>query len=477
MQIDNRHALNSTDRPVCTRPTRRRTHLFYLLLVNSLLLGTQYAHAEPSKPNVVVFLADDMGWGDSATYGHPLIKTPNLDKLASQGVKFTQCYSACGVCSPSRSAILTGRTPYRNGVYRHLSGNHDAHLRSSEITYPKLLKSIGYETCHVGKWHLTSRQQFNFSEYPQPGDHGYDYWMASHNNAEPSHQNPNNFVRNGEPVGELIGYSAPLVAKEAERWLSGIRDKSKPFALSVWIHEPHSPIATDPKFSDAYNGHENSKYMGNITQLDHALGQVMKALDAEGVSDNTLIVFTSDNGPVAKFGGTTGGLRGGKRSEHEGGIRVPGVARWPGHIKAGTVSDVPVIGTDIFATVLDITGIPAPQDRTIDGVSMLPAFEGKQLERKVPLFWRTHVSPPSDRVAIRIGEWKLIGDETLTKFQLYQIQKDWKEEHDLSTAMPAKTEAMKQQLFDLWHEIESEGPSQWWKDERQQPVRGGKLNY
>jgi len=433
--------------------------------------------SETSRPNVVIFLADDMGWGDSATYGHELIQTPNLDKLASQGVKFTQCYSACGVCSPSRSAILTGRTPYRNGVYRHLSGKHEAHLRASEITYPKLLKTVGYETCHVGKWHLTSLPQFNTTEYPQPGDHGYDYWMATHNNAEPSHKNPNNFVRNGKPVGELKGFSAPLVAAEATRWLSDVRDKSKPFALSVWIHEPHSPIATDSKFSGMYDGHANSKYMGNISQLDHALGKVMDALDAEGVSDNTLLIFTSDNGPVAKFGGTTGGLRGGKRSEHEGGIRVPGIARWPDHIKPGTVSDIPVVGTDIFATVLDITGIPLPTDRTIDGVSMLPAFAGKPVERKVPLFWRTHVSPPDNRVALRIGDWKLVGDETLTKFQLYEIQKDWKEENDLATAMPEKTEEMKKQLFDVWKGIEEEGPDEWWKSERQKPVRGGEVNY
>ena len=219
--------------------------LFFSCLVLFFLVVSLRAEAEHPKPNIVVFLADDMGWGDSATYGHPLIKTPNLDKLASQGVKFTQCYSACGVCSPSRSAILTGRTPYRNGVYRHLSGNHEAHLRASEITYPRLLKSKGYETCHVGKWHLTSKQQFNTSEYPGPGEHGYDYWMATHNNAEPSHKNPNNFIRNGKPVGELKGFSAPLVAAEAARWLSDVRDKSKPFVLSIWCHEPHSPIATD----------------------------------------------------------------------------------------------------------------------------------------------------------------------------------------------------------------------------------------
>ncbi|QEG43123.1 sulfatase-like hydrolase/transferase [Roseimaritima ulvae] len=455
-----------------------RTLVCLLLGVLLSLAALPAAEADASKkPNIVVFLADDMGWGDSATYGHPLIQTPNLDKLASQGVKFTQCYSACGVCSPSRSAILTGRTPYRNGVYRHLSGNHEAHLRASEITYPKLLKSIGYETCHVGKWHLNSKSQFNTDQYPQPGDHGYDYWMATHNNAEPSHRNPRNFVRNGQPVGELQGYSAPLVAAEAARWLSEVRDESKPFALSVWCHEPHSPIATGPQFAELYDGHENSTYMGNITQLDHALGELMGALDEAGVADNTLLIFTSDNGPVPRFGGSSGGLRGNKRSDHEGGIRVPGVARWPGHIRPGTVSDVPVVGTDIFATVLDITGIPLPDDRTIDGVSMLPAFAGQPVAREVPLFWRTHVSPPGDRVALRIGDWKLVGNDTLTEFQLYQIQKDWKEEQDLAETMPEKTAEMKKRLFEVWQEIETEGPDHWWKNERQKPSRGGTLNY
>ena len=185
-------------------------HTLFLALTAIPIL---FAPAAPS-PNFVVFLADDMGWGDSATYGHPLIKTPNLDKLAAEGVKFTQCYSASGVCSPSRSAILTGRTPYRNGVWRHLSGIHEAHLRTSEITYPELLKEKGYETCHVGKWHLDSRQQFNTEGHPTPNDHGFDYWMCTHNNASPSHKHPDNFIRNGKPVGETDSYSAPFVAAE-----------------------------------------------------------------------------------------------------------------------------------------------------------------------------------------------------------------------------------------------------------------------
>jgi arylsulfatase A-like enzyme len=418
-----------------------------------------------------------MGWGDSGTYGNELIQTPNMDRLAAQGVKFTQCYSAAGVCSPSRSAILTGRTPYRNGVWRHLSGVHDAPLRASEITYPELLKTVGYETCHVGKWHLLSKQQFNNPEFPQPGDHGYDYWMYTQNNAIPSHKNPNNFIRNGEPVGTTEGYSAQLVAGEAAHWLKDLRDPSKPFLLSVWFHEPHSPIATDTRFQKLYKGHENAKYMGNITQMDDALGMVLDALDEQGVADNTWIFFTSDNGPVPAYGGSSGGLRGNKRNEYEGGIRVPGLARWPGHIAPGTVSDVPVIGTDVFATALDLVGLPLPDDRTIDGVSMVPAFAGKAVDRPQPLFWRTHVSSPEDRVAMRIGDWKIVGDETMTKFELYNVPADWQEKNDLSKKMPEKTEEMKQAILKLWAGIEAEGPSEWWKSEHQKPSKGGKLSY
>ncbi|MDB4408970.1 sulfatase-like hydrolase/transferase, partial [Akkermansiaceae bacterium] len=322
-------------------------------------------------------------------------------------------------------------------------------------------------------------------DFPQPDAHGYDYFFYTHNNASPSHKNPDNFVRNGKEVGKLEGYSAQLVAAEGIKWLKEDRAKDKPFALSVWLHEPHKPIATDPKFSSLYGDHPNKTYMGNITQLDHALGMVMDALDEQGLNENTFLFFTSDNGPEGAKGpeeeakgGSTGGLRGRKRGDHEGGIRVPGIARWPGHIKPNTTSDTPVIGTDLFSTILDITGLDAPKDRTIDGVSMLPAFEGKPLKRPVPLFWRTHVSPPNDRVAMRIGDWKIVGDETLTKFMLFNIQKDWQEKNDLAAEMPEKAAEMKTTLLKLWKEIETEGPSEWWKEGRQQkPKKGGKVSY
>ena len=221
--------------------------------------------------------------------------------------------------------------------------------------------------------------------------------------------------------------------------------------------------------------------MGNISQMDNALGMVMDALDEQGVSDNTLLVLHIRQwSQWPAFGGTTGGLRGGKRSDHEGGIRVPGLASLAGpHCAPGTTSDVPVVGTDVFATVLDIVGIPLPTDRTIDGVSMVPAFEEQAARpQSATLFWRTHVSPPGDRVAMRIGDWKIVGDETMTKFQLFEIQKDWKEENDLAAKMPEKTEEMKETLFGRsGKDIEEEGPNEWWESETQKPARGSKLNY
>ena len=432
------------------------------------------------RPNIVVFLADDMGWGDSGTYGHPLIQTPNMDKLAAEGMKFTQCYSASGVCSPSRSAILTGRTPYRNGVWRHLSGMHQAHLRESEITYPKLLKEVGYETAHVGKWHLLSKPQFQNPDYPNPQKHGYDYWMYTHNNASPSHENPDNFYRMDKPVGEIEGYSAQIVAGEANKWLTSMRDQEKPFVLSIWLHEPHSPIATDPQFEALYGDHENKTYMGNISQLDNALGMVMQTLEEIGEVENTFFFFSSDNGPVMKFGGDSGGLRGGKRSDHEGGIRVPGIIRWPAKVQPGTVSDEPIIGTDIFTTVLAMNGISVPSDRTIDGESILPVFEGKKIERKLPLFWRTHVSQADNRVAMRIGEWKIVANDTLEEFELFHIQEDWQEKNDLSEAKPEKLKEMVTALRQLWSEISEEGPNEWWESESQNKkpqMKGATYNY
>lgn len=436
-----------------------------------------------TKPNIVIFLADDLGWGDLACYGHPRIKTPHLDRFAKEGVRFTQAYSACGVCSPSRSSILTGRTPYRNGVWRWLPVGNKAHLRESEITTPELLGNAGYETMHSGKWHLNGF--FNSDKQPQPDDHGYDWWFATQNNAAPSHKDPRNFVRNGMEVGPLEGFSAPLVADEATRWLKNERDPDKPFYLTVWTHEPHLPIESDPEFQKPYADIKNPgvrQHHGNVTQLDNAFGMLMKTLDELGLRENTFVVFTSDNGPEGsgkgklsapqsqqnRTWGSTGGLRGRKRDSHEGGIRVPGIIRWPGNIEPGSVSDVPIIGSDLFSTALALAGVPVPSDRTIDGVDILPACAGKEVKRPVPLFWRTHIAPAKSHAAMRIGDWKIVADEQLTEFQLYEIQKDWKEENNLAKERPEKLAELKAKFLEVWEGIEKEGPSEWWKSEAAQ---------
>jgi len=439
-----------------------------------LLVGLAFAclgQAKDKPTNFVVFLTDDLGWGDLACYGHPVIQTPNLDKFAQQGMRFTQSYSACGVCSPSRSSILTGRTPYRNGVWRWIPGGHQVHLRTSEITSAELLKEKGYETCHVGKWHLNGK--FNSKDQPQPDAHGFDHWMATQNNAAPNHRNPRNFVRNGKEVGELEGYSAPLVVEEGIRWLKEKRDPKKPFFLNVWTHEPHLPIESDPKFMELYKEFGDDgirQHHGNVTQIDHAFGNLMKALDDLGETENTFVIFTSDNGPEGngnngRTRGSTGGLRERKRSSHEGGIRVPGIIRWPGQVPAGTTNRIPIIGSDVFSTMLAIAGIPLPEDRTIDGVDIRPVFTEKPVKRPVPLYWRNHLARDNIHVALRDGEWKILGSAALDNFQLYHIEKDWQEKNDLASSNPKKLAELKEKLLAVHAQVEKEGPSEWWKNE------------
>jgi len=418
---------------------------------------------------LILFLADDLGYGDLGCFGHPIIQTPNLDAFARQGVRLTQCYSGSAVCSPSRSALLTGRTPHRNGVYTWIAEGSEVHLRTSEVTLPSLLKKAGYSTCHSGKWHLNGL--FNNPAQPQPGDHGYDWWLATQNNAGPSHENPNNFARNGQPVGQMQGYSAPLVVSEAIAWLKEKRDASKPFFLAVWTHEPHYPIKSDPKFKALYPDLKDDvqrEHHANVTQMDHAFGSLMKALEEQKLTDSTFVFFTSDNGPegdgVKSPGrGSSGGLRGRKRDVHEGGIRVPGLARWPGKIPAGSTCTVPVIGSDVFPTFLDAAGVPVPKDRVLDGVDVLSALNGSaaSVERTQPLFWRLHMAP-NKKIAMRDGDWKILANLELTEFELYNLQTDPKEENDLQTKETERFNALKAKLIAHNSAVEAEGPD-WWK--------------
>jgi arylsulfatase len=446
---------------------------------------SEIAGVSKPRPNVVIVLADDLGYGDLGCFGNRVIRTPNLDRFAREGLKLTDCYAAAANCSPSRAGLMTGRTPTRLGIHNWIPMLSPMHLRKEELTIATLLHRAGYATAHTGKWHLNG--MFNLPGQPQPKDHGFDHWFSTQNNALPNHHNPYNFVRNSIPVGELKGYSGELVADEAIRWLTTGRDRSKPFFLFVCFHEPHEPIATDPRFSGLYpfkDDPSRSDHHGNVTQMDDAFGRLMRALDAQKLRDDTLVFVTSDNGPAITNihpHGSVGPLRAKKGHLYEGGIRVPGMVRWPGRIKAGSVSHEPVCGVDLLPTVCAVAGAAVPADRAIDGASLLPLFEGKPVERKVPLYWHFNGALSKPKVAMRIGDWKLLGHldspepprgadileeqqkalkkAELTSFELYNLRTDIGEKNDLGGKEPERLKRMAAEMRKMYREVRDESPT------------------
>lgn len=476
-----------------------------LTMIASLLfiLSLDCEASGAKRPNFLIMLADDMGYGDLACYGHELVKSPNLDRLAKQGVRFTNCYAAAPNCSPSRTGLMTGRTPWRVGVHNWIPFMSPVHVRDSEITIATLLQKAGYRTGHFGKWHLNG--MFNLPGQPQPDDHGFDHWFSVQNNALPNHRNPYNFVRNGIPVGPLEGYSAELVAKETMQWLDHQEENSAPFFAFVCFHEPHEPIASAPRYTELYRDQNNPSlqaHHGNITQLDDAVGNILAKLDELKLSESTFVMFTSDNGPAITSWhphGSSGPLRAKKGHVYDGGIRVPGMIRWPGKTKAGTVSSEPIIGTDLLPTLCEIAGIDQPQDRVIDGSSFVPALSGKTIQRKRPLYWHFYRASSDVKVAILDGPWKILATldgpalkgvditaeeievyktANLEHFELYNLDEDIAESQELSAKYPERFASLKKQLEQYYLEVREESPS-WpqWKWPRYESKRIGWPDY
>lgn len=443
--------------------------MYRSLLLSICMLGPltlDLAAAETGKTNFVVILCDDLGYGDLECFGHPHIKTPALNKLASEGLKLTDCYAGAPVCSPSRAGLLAGRIPNRMGIFDWIPQNSPMHLRSQEITVAALLKKAGYQTCHSGKWHCNGK--FNSPEQPQPGDHGFDHWFSTQNNANPTHKNPTNFVRNGKRVGPIEGYSSQIIVDEALSWLDQ-RDRSRPFLLMVWLHSPHETIATADTFTEPYSAiaknTEQAEYFGNVSQLDHEVGRLLGSLEKEGLNDNTLVCFTSDNGPETlnrykgsqRSHGSPGPLRGMKLHMYEGGLRVPGIVRWPGHIKAGTTSNVPVVNYDLLPTFCDIAKVTPPADRALDGTSLVSLFDGKSLVRSKPIYWQYDKAIGGDnRIALREGDWKLLSSADLSKFELYNLRQDISESKNLIETEPNRLSDLSAKLKKLHAEVATE---------------------
>jgi len=446
----------------------KRTFLPVLMGLGLFLLP---ANLLAAPPNVMVMLADDMGYGDLSIYGSLENHTPNLDKLASEGARFTDFYAGSAVCSPSRAALITGRFSVRAGIYSWVHTSQNMHLRREEITIAEVLKEKGYSTAHLGKWHLCYDLVKGSGTRPNPGDQGFDYWMATGNNAEPSHHNPTNFVKNGVALGKVEGYSCQIVVDEAETWLDQHRDKSKPFFMNLWFHEPHMKVAAPEKFRNRHLDTKRPDYYGCIENLDDAIGRLLAKLDKMGVSDNTLIVFTSENGSYMQ--GSNDPLKGRKTQLWEGGIREPAIMRWPGHIQPDSVITEPTGVVDILPTICEATGASVPKDRVIDGVSLLPLFSNKRIKRNHPLYWFYNPSRPV--CAIREGDWALIADPTidlprgnmfkeeyigniketeLTNFRLFNLRQDPIQDDEITEH--AKLNQMKAKMLKLHREVVTE---------------------
>ncbi len=347
--------------------------LFRIVLVCALVALSSTTLAD-ERPNVVVLLADDQGWKDIGCYGGPA-KTPTLDRLAAGGVRFTDFHSGAAVCSPSRATTLTGRQHLRCGVYSWINDNEQkSHLLEREVTLAEVLRSHGYETVHLGKWHL-GLPTYN-RQKPTPSDHGFDYWFATANNAQPSHKDPVNFVRNGKPVGKTEGYACQVVVDEAISWLDKERDPDKPFFLNVWFHEPHAPIAAPDEIVSPYGKLNDPAaiYCGTIDNTDRAIARLLKKIRQVDSPENTLIVYSSDNGSYRAD--RVGHLRGIKGSNYEGGIRVPGIFSWPGTIASGRVEQEPAGLVDLLPTVCGLLGIDKPAGVHLDGSDLSPLLTG-----------------------------------------------------------------------------------------------------
>ncbi|MBU3024196.1 sulfatase family protein [Zobellia galactanivorans] len=517
------------------------TNIHYILLLATAVLGSscnskkagKIAKADP-KPNIIIYLTDDLGYGDLGCYGNPIIQTPGIDKFASEGVLLTDCHSAGTVCSPSRSGLLTGRNPYRSGFY-YIQGAYGAHMQNDEVTLAELLKTQGYETAFMGKWHLSRLEKSEKYDEPGPGDQGFDYWFASTHNAFSGPKNYGKFLRNGEEVGETDGWYVDVLTKEATNWLTKVRDKSKPFLLVVSTHEPHTPIAPPEKFSSLYDNatvdsleqtikyggvdrtlydisSNKKEYYGTVSQLDHAFSDLMKTVEDENAYDNTMVIFTSDNGPEHPVNleesqgtweepirdycfGTPGIYRGMKRYPFEGGHRVPGIVRYPAKIPAGTTSDAMVVATDFLPTVATLAQAEIPTDRNMDGKDALSAFLGEKIERDEPYLWLfpthedTYFRMP--HMAMRYDDYTLLGwfpekteEDTLVewmkssvpvKFALYNLSTDPGQENDLAASEPETVEKLKPIMIRTWKKIRDEGPD-WGKLKSPKPKAASLTN-
>jgi len=399
------------------------------------------------RPNIVLAMTDDQGWGDTGYNGHPVLKTPALDAMAAAGIRFDRFYAAAPVCSPTRGSVLTGRHPNRFGCFRW-----GMPIRPQELTVAQVLKAAGYVTGHFGKWHLNGKsgpgRPIPATDPLNPGRCGFDQWCSVTNYFE---LDPT-LGRNGKPV-KFTGDGSDVIVDEALTFIARATEAKTPFLAVVWYgspHVPHRALAKD-KAPYADRSKREQNYYGELTAVDRSVGRLRSELRRLGVADNTLLWFCSDNGGA--FGKhSTGGLRGRKGSLWEGGVRVPGILEWPARVAKGFRTDVPCNTCDIYPTILDLLGLdPARPVEPIDGVPLTALIGGKMTERPRPMPFEVRRSDRQVTWASLIdGRYKLHKHKPRKskefQWRLYDLLADRTESEDLAADKSKIVDAMKERL-------------------------------
>ncbi|MEX1114698.1 MAG: sulfatase [Akkermansiaceae bacterium] len=431
----------------------------YSLLLCALCGFSTAAATSARKPNIVFFLIDDMGWRDLGCCGSTFYKTPNIDRLAADGMRFMDAYAAAPVCSPTRAGLLTGKYPARLHL-THVVGfitqpntqllapNWTQHLPLEEVTFAETLKEGGYATAHFGKWHLGDAA---FG----PDKQGFDVQVADTRDKN----------RRDKNVTQLTDAAIEFMQSHAK----------EPFLAYLCHHTVHVPFEADEALTKAYRkqaprtGQNNPTMAAMIEVLDQSVGRVLKALDALGIADNTIIIFTSDNGGLSSVRQGKGMVtatdnapaRAGKATLYEGGTRVPLIIKWPGVTPAGSTSSVPVISNDLYPTLLDMAGLPSRPAQHRDGLSLAPLLKATGTLNRGALFWHfphyhSGVKPAG---SLRAGDWKLIESFEDKQIELYNLKDDIGEQRNLAAKLPEKAAALRKMLHDWRASVGAQMPT------------------
>ncbi len=467
-----------------------RTVAFVVALVPAFVL-LEITRAD-DRPNMIFIMSDDQGWGDVAYNGHPILKTPHLDSMAESGLRFDRFYAGASVCSPTRASCLTGRNNWRMDINGPLAAD-EGHLPANEITLAEVLMEHGYATGHFGKWHVGGFDAETAGPHVMPPWHaGFQECFSTHNVLRTF--NPYNklgkggikacYWHNGRniPLTEarhdvsLQGDDAAIVMNKAITFIQQQQQSNKPFLVFIWFHNVHTPLGKNPNLMAQYSGcsEQEQIYFSNITAVDKQIGRLRTTLRECNLANNTMVWFTSDNGPnlkgkknpkaaITQNGkfvytalGSTGAYRGWKRDCYEGGLRVPGILEWPLRIKKSRHTDFPAVTSDYFPTALAAVGLPLPKDRTYDGINLLPIIDQETNFKRLPIGFHCNGMEAWTSTPYKIVRFIKNKKKQSLDWELYNLLHDPYEEHNLATSRPDLVSRMAKE-FDEWaHAIQLE---------------------